>query len=57
MAQEKIRLPTSEGGLVRYGEDSPSKFQIKPEYVIGFAIALIIVFIYLAVFGGKVFGY
>ena len=57
MAQDKIRLPTSEGGLVRYGDESPSKFQLKPHYVVGFAIAMIILFAYLAAFGGKIFGY
>lgn len=57
MAQEKIRLPTSEGGLVRYGEESPSKFQLKPEYVIILAVAIIIIFAYLAAYGGKLLGY
>ena len=57
MAQDKIRLPSSEGGLVRYGDEEVSKFQIKPEYVIGLVIAMIVVFAYLAVYGGKIFGY
>jgi len=57
MAEDKIRLPSSEGGLVRYGEGEASKFQLKPEYVIGFVIAMIVLFAYLAAFGGKIFGY
>ncbi|HIK00926.1 TPA: preprotein translocase subunit Sec61beta [archaeon] len=53
---EKIRLPSSEGGLVRYSdEDYPSKLQLKPEYIIGFAIAVIVIFAYLAAFGGSLF--
>jgi len=57
MADNKIRLPSSEGGLVRYGEETASKFQIKPEYVVGIVIAMIVVFAYLSVYGGKIFGY
>jgi len=35
MADSRLRLPSSEGGIVRYSEDeSPSLFMIKPEYVL-----------------------
>ena len=57
MADNRIRLPSSEGGLMKYGEDSPGKFQLKPHYVIGLAIAIIIIFAYLSAYGGKIFGY
>ncbi len=57
MADDKIRLPSSEGGLVRYGDESPGKFQIKPEYVVGIVVAMIILFAYLAAYGGKLLGY
>ncbi len=57
MAEDKIRLPSSEGGLVRYGEGEASKFQIKPEYVVGIVVAMIVLFAYLAAYGGKLLGY
>ena len=34
MAEEKIRMPASFGGLTRYFEDYKSKIVLKPEYVI-----------------------
>jgi preprotein translocase subunit Sec61beta len=42
---EKIRLPSSEGGLVRYSdEDYQGRFQIRPEVVVGIGIAIIVIF-------------
>lgn len=41
MAEDKIRMPASFGGLTRYFEDYKSKLEIKPEYVL-FAIVLVI---------------
>ncbi len=41
MAEEKIRMPASFGGLTRYFDDYKSKIEIKPEYVI-FAIIVVI---------------
>ncbi|MGB9675281.1 MAG: preprotein translocase subunit Sec61beta [Candidatus Nanoarchaeia archaeon] len=43
MAQEKIRLPTSEAGLVRYFEEAKSKFQLSPVTVVSFVIGMIII--------------
>ncbi len=55
---DKIRLPSSEGGLVRYyDEEHPSKHIIKPEIVVGVCIAVIIFGIILAVYGPGWFGY
>lgn len=42
MADEKIRMPASFGGLTRYFEDYKSKIELKPEHVI-FLIVLVIV--------------
>lgn len=56
MAQ-KIRMPTSEGGLVRYyDEEYQAKFVIKPEIVIGICIAVIIFGIILTIYGPGWFG-
>ncbi len=41
MAEEKIRMPASVGGLTRYFEDYKSKLELKPEHVV-FAIILVI---------------
>ncbi len=57
MAQQKIRMPTSEGGLVRYyDEEYQAKFQMKPEVVIGICIVVAIIGVILTVYGPKWFG-
>jgi len=43
MAQDKIQMPASSGGLVRYFDDYKSKIQIKPVYVMAFIVLIIIV--------------
>ena len=54
---EKIRLPSSEGGLVRYSdEDYQGKYQVKPAVVVGICIAVIVIFILIEVFGKGLLG-
>lgn len=43
MADNKIRLPSGMGGLVRYFDDYKSKIMIRPEYIVGFIIAVIVI--------------
>jgi len=43
MADDKIRLPSSGGGLVRYFEDYKSKIEFKPHYVLAFIILVIVI--------------
>jgi len=50
MADDKIRMPSSEGGLVRYGEGPTSRYQIKPEVVVGLAVVIAIAAIALHIF-------
>ncbi|MBI2041239.1 MAG: preprotein translocase subunit Sec61beta [DPANN group archaeon] len=46
MADNRIRLPSSEGGIVRYAEDeSPSLFMIKPEYILIAAAVVAVVIV------------
>jgi len=53
----KIRLPTSEGGLVRYyDEDYQAKVVLKPEVVVALSITIIVLGILLAVYGSKWLG-
>ena len=57
MAQQKMRLPSSEGGLVRYyDEEYKAKFVMKPETVVGICIVVIILGIILTVYGSSWFG-
>jgi preprotein translocase subunit Sec61beta len=42
--QGPINLPSGMGGLVRYSEEAPSRFMLKPAHVIGF-IALTVLFV------------
>lgn len=57
MGDNKIRLPSSEGGLVRYYESEyKSKIQLKPATVAGICIAVIVFGIILTVFGRSWFG-
>lgn len=47
MAQDKISMPSSGGGLVRYFDDYKSRLEIKPIHVIAFIVLIIIIEIYL----------
>ncbi|MFH1181645.1 MAG: preprotein translocase subunit Sec61beta [Candidatus Woesearchaeota archaeon] len=47
MAEEKIRMPATQGGLVRYFEDYKSKIQFKPGHVILMAAIVVIIEIIL----------
>jgi preprotein translocase subunit Sec61beta len=46
---ERIQMPTSGGGLVRYFDDYKSKIEFKPIIVIAFIVLVILVEIYLHV--------
>lgn len=50
MAEEKIRMPASFGGLTRYFEDYKSKIEIKPEYVILMIIVIIALSVAVRIF-------
>ena len=39
---EQIRLPPSGGGLLRYTEETPSKFMIGPKAVVAMILAVIL---------------
>jgi len=48
MADNRIRLPSSEGGIVRYGDEETKSFLVvKPEYVVGLCIAVAVILIAL----------
>lgn len=43
MAQDKIQMPSSGGGLVRYFEDYKSKIEIRPGVIIAIIVLVIII--------------
>ena len=55
MAQDKIQLPQSGGGLVRYFEDYKSKFEFGPIVVVVIIVAVIVLELLLHRF--NVFGF
>ncbi len=56
MAQDnKIRLPSGQGGLTRYFDEYSSKIDIPPIAVIIMAIVIIIVIALLHQYGGSIF--
>lgn len=56
MAQEKIQMPSSGGGLVRYFDDYKSKIEIKPHYVLAVIVLIIIIEIFLHTKGVGILG-
>ncbi len=51
MAENKISLPSSGGGLLRYSEEAKSKFMIAPIHVVITIGAVILIGLYLYKFG------
>lgn len=51
MAQEKISMPQSGGGLVRYFDEYKTKFEISPKTVIWMIVLVIIIVSLLHIFG------
>ena len=51
MADERIRMPSSGGGLVRYFEDYKSKVEFKPSVVLIMIIIVILIEIIIHTYG------
>jgi len=51
MAQQKIQMPQSGGGLVRYFDEYHTKFEIKPTTVVWMIITVIVIELLLHMFG------
>ena len=47
MTKDRIQMPSSGGGLVRYFDDYKSKLEIPPIYVVGAVIIIIVLGIFL----------
>ncbi len=53
---EKVSMPSSQGGLVRYFGEYKSKIAFKPGYIILFVILIIIIEIVLHTQGYRILG-
>ena len=51
----KVSLPSGQGGLTRYFEDSTSKIELSPGSIIVLSIIVMIIVILLHQFGGQFF--
>ncbi|MBI2667078.1 preprotein translocase subunit Sec61beta [Candidatus Woesearchaeota archaeon] len=57
MAEDnRIRMPSGQGGLTRYFEDTHSRFQLSPGVVVILALAIIIALALLHYFSKRLFG-
>lgn len=56
MADNRITLPSSGGGITRFSDATGSRFQIKPGHVIILLILVAVLEILLHVFGNTWFG-
>lgn len=56
MAQERISMPSSMGGLVRYFDEYKSKFELKPGHVVVLVVIVILIEILLHWQGGSLLG-
>ncbi len=52
MADERISMPSSQGGLVRYFNEYKSKVRVKPIHVVGAVIAVMVIEIALRILAG-----
>ena len=55
MADNKINMPSGQGGLTRYFDEYKSKIEISPGAVIVLVIVMMILVIVLHQFGGGLF--
>ena len=56
MADDKIRLPSGQGGLTRYFDEYKSKISISPGVVIIMAVVIMVIVILLHTFGKSFVG-
>lgn len=57
MAQDdKVRMPSGMGGLVRYFDEYKSKIELKPQHVIILVVIVLIIEIILHLYGYSWFG-
>ena len=57
MAQDKVSMPSSQGGLMRYFDDYKSKIEFKPGHIIVLCIVVIIIMVILHAYGSAWLGF
>jgi len=53
---DKVSMPSSQGGLVRYFDDYKSKIEFKPGYIVLFVVLIILLEVVLHLYGNSLFG-
>ena len=56
MMAEKIQMPTSIGGLVRYFDEYKSKITFKPGHVVVICVVIIAIILLLHAYGNAILG-
>ena len=56
MAEDRIRLPSSMGGLVSYNSEYDTKIKFKPGYVVVFCVIVLVIVIILEIYGKSLLG-
>ncbi|MBD3319258.1 preprotein translocase subunit Sec61beta [Candidatus Woesearchaeota archaeon] len=56
MADKKVRMPATTAGITQYFEDYQSKLEIQPGHVIVLAIVVMLIVIFLELYGGAFIG-
>ena len=56
MAKDKVNMPSSMGGLVRYFDEYKSKIEFKPGHIIILCIIVMVIMIFLYTYGGSLLG-
>ncbi len=56
MADDRVRLPSSMGGLVSYTSEYDTKIKFKPGYVVVFCIIVLVIVIILQIYGSAMLG-
>ena len=57
MAKDKVQMPSSMGGLVRYFDEYKSKIEFKPGHIIILWIVVIVIMVILHAYGGNWIGW
>ncbi|HLC96079.1 MAG TPA: preprotein translocase subunit Sec61beta [Candidatus Nanoarchaeia archaeon] len=53
---DRVQMPSGMGGLVRYFDEYKSKIEFKPGHIVTLCVVVIIIMIFLYVFGASMLG-
>ncbi len=56
MATRRTFMPSSGGGIIRYGEGYKSKFSIKPGYLIVLIAIVVAIILIFQIYGARLLG-